>query len=85
MRSSREVKVRLRHGNTCPATSCPALRELEALGLELAIVSNANGTVQALAERLGLTECVGCVLDSFVEQVEKFVQRVKAGDLGEIR
>ena len=31
----------------------PALRELRALGLQLVVVSNANGTVQALAERLG--------------------------------
>lgn len=54
-----------------PYDVMPALRELESLGLQLVIVSNANGTVQALTERLGLTECVGCVLDSFVEKVEK--------------
>jgi putative hydrolase of the HAD superfamily len=54
-----------------PPDVLPALRALRALGLRLVIVSNANGTVGALAERLGLTECVGCVLDSFVEQVEK--------------
>jgi putative hydrolase of the HAD superfamily len=54
-----------------PADVLPALRELKALGLQLVVVSNANGTVQQLADRLGLTECVGCVLDSFVEQVEK--------------
>jgi putative hydrolase of the HAD superfamily len=49
----------------------PALRQLRALGLQLVVVSNANGTVEALAQRLGLTECVECVLDSFVEKVEK--------------
>ena len=49
----------------------PALRRLRALDLQLVVVSNANGTVEALARRLGLTECVECVLDSFVEKVEK--------------
>ena len=54
-----------------PDDVLPALRALRALGLQLVVVSNANGTVAKLAERLGLTECVGCVLDSFVEKVEK--------------
>lgn len=54
-----------------PPNVLPALRALRALDLRLVIVSNANGTIGAAAERLGLTECVGCVLDSFVEQVEK--------------
>ncbi|HVL66325.1 MAG TPA: HAD family hydrolase [Vicinamibacterales bacterium] len=54
-----------------PGDVMPSLRELKALGLQLVIVSNANGTVAQLASRLGLTECVGCVLDSFVEKVEK--------------
>jgi HAD superfamily hydrolase (TIGR01549 family) len=54
-----------------PADVLPSLRELRALGLQLVVVSNANGTVEALARRLGLTECVECVLDSFVEKVEK--------------
>ena len=49
----------------------PALRQLRALHLQLVVVSNANGTVEALARRLGITECVECVLDSFVEKVEK--------------
>ena len=49
----------------------PALRRLRELDLQLVVVSNANGTVEALARRLGLTECVECVLDSFVEKVEK--------------
>ena len=54
-----------------PDDVLPALRALRALGLQLVVVSNANGTVAQLADRLGLTECVGCVLDSFVEKVEK--------------
>lgn len=54
-----------------PADVMPALRALRRLDLQLVIVSNANGTVARLAERLGLTECVGCVLDSHVERVEK--------------
>lgn len=69
-----EVHVYHRQSNLwefMPAGVLPALRELKGLGLQLVIVSNANGTVRQLAERLGLTECVGCVLDSFVEKVEK--------------
>ena len=54
-----------------PGDVLPALRDLKSLGLQLVIVSNANGTVEAVAKRLGLMECVGCVLDSFVEKVEK--------------
>lgn len=54
-----------------PADVMPALRALRQRNLQLVIVSNANGTVARLAERLGLTECVGCVLDSHVEKVEK--------------
>ena len=54
-----------------PDDVLPALRGLKALGVQLAVVSNANGTIQQAAERLGLTECVGCVLDSAIEGVEK--------------
>lgn len=54
-----------------PADVLPSLRALRDLDLQLVIVSNANGTVAKLADRLGLTECVGCVLDSHVERVEK--------------
>ena len=54
-----------------PEDVLPALRALRKLDLQLVVVSNANGTVAQLADRLGLTECVGCVLDSFVEKVEK--------------
>lgn len=54
-----------------PADVMPSLRALRGLGLQLVVVSNANGTVHKAAERLGLTECVECVLDSHVEGVEK--------------
>ena len=54
-----------------PGDVLPSLRALRRLDLQLVIVSNANGTVARLADRLGLTECVGCVLDSHVENVEK--------------
>jgi putative hydrolase of the HAD superfamily len=54
-----------------PADVLPSLRALRELGLQLVIVSNANGTLAKLAARIGLTECVGCVLDSQIEQVEK--------------
>lgn len=54
-----------------PGDVLPSLRALRRLDLTLVIVSNANGTVAQLADRLGLTECVGCVLDSHVEKVEK--------------
>ena len=54
-----------------PDDVLPSLRALQSLGLQLVVVSNANGTLQALADRLGVTECVNCILDSFVEKVEK--------------
>lgn len=54
-----------------PGDVLPSLRALRDLDLELVIVSNANGTLAKLAERLGLTDCVGCVLDSQIEKVEK--------------
>lgn len=54
-----------------PGDVLPSLRALRELDLDLVIVSNANGTVARLAERLGLTECIGCVLDSHVEGIEK--------------
>ena len=54
-----------------PDDVLPSLRALAALGLQLVVVSNANGTLHTLADRLGLNECVNCVLDSFIEKVEK--------------
>jgi len=47
------------------------LEAFRALGLRLAVVSNANGTLAALFDRLGLTPAFDAVLDSQVEGVEK--------------
>jgi len=40
-------------------------------GLRLAVVSNANGTVRALLERLGMLAAFDAILDSAIEGVEK--------------
>ncbi len=47
------------------------LRDLRALGLRLAVVSNANGQLVTLFDRLGLSQHFDCLVDSFVEGVEK--------------
>jgi putative hydrolase of the HAD superfamily len=49
----------------------PALAALRARGLKLTIVSNANGKLRTLFDRLSLVACVDCLLDSHVERVEK--------------
>jgi putative hydrolase of the HAD superfamily len=49
----------------------PALRALKARGLHLTVVSNANGTLCAHMDRLGLSPSVQCVLDSQDLGVEK--------------
>ena len=54
-----------------PGDVRPSLRAIRELGLRTAIVSNANGTFCAAAERLGITPLVTCVLDSQDEGVEK--------------
>jgi putative hydrolase of the HAD superfamily len=54
-----------------PADVVPALRALRAAGFNLVVVSNANGTLRAKFDRLGLTEHVNCVLDSCEFGVEK--------------
>lgn len=48
-----------------------ALRALRGLGLRLVVVSNANGTLHALFERLGLARHFDVLLDSWKEGVEK--------------
>ncbi len=48
-----------------------ALAKLRALGLRLVVVSNANGQVRNLFDRLGLSKYFDCLIDSFVEGVEK--------------
>ena len=48
-----------------------ALEALKALGLQLAIVSNANGVVHRAFERAGLSAYFDAIFDSCVEGVEK--------------
>ena len=54
-----------------PAGVRESLLRFRAAGLRLAVVSNANGTVQALFDRLGLAGAFDAILDSQVEGVEK--------------
>ncbi len=54
-----------------PSSVEPALAALRQRGLKLTIVSNANGKLRALFERLALAGCVDCLLDSHIEGVEK--------------
>jgi HAD superfamily hydrolase (TIGR01509 family) len=54
-----------------PPHVVPALAALRARGLRLVVVSNANGTLLAHMERLGLTGRFDCILDSHDEGVEK--------------
>lgn len=54
-----------------PPAVFPALADLRAAGLKLTIVSNANGKLRALFDRLELSGCVDCLLDSHEESVEK--------------
>lgn len=49
----------------------PALDALRRRGLRLVVVSNANGTLLAHMERLGMTARFDCILDSQDEGVEK--------------
>jgi HAD superfamily hydrolase (TIGR01509 family) len=56
---------------TVPPGVPEALDRLRAAGLHLVVVSNANGTVRAKLERLGLAPRFRHILDSFEENVEK--------------
>jgi HAD superfamily hydrolase (TIGR01549 family) len=49
----------------------PSLRRLRAAGLRLAAVSNSNGTLQRLFDRLGFTASFEVILDSQVLGIEK--------------
>jgi putative hydrolase of the HAD superfamily len=49
----------------------PALAALRDHGLKLVVVSNANGTLRAHLERIGLASCFDVVIDSCDEGVEK--------------
>jgi HAD superfamily hydrolase (TIGR01549 family) len=54
-----------------PDNVAPSLALLRQRGLKLTIVSNANGKLRVLFERLALAGCVDCLLDSHDEGVEK--------------
>ena len=54
-----------------PPGVVPALSALRQRGLKLTIVSNANGKLRVLFDRLGLAGSVDCLLDSHDEKVEK--------------
>lgn len=54
-----------------PNEVVPTLTALRALGLRLVVVSNANGLVRALFDRVGLTAYVDHLLDSHEWGVEK--------------
>lgn len=54
-----------------PPAVGPALAALRQRGLKLTIVSNANGKLRVLFERLALAGNVDCLLDSHDEGVEK--------------
>lgn len=54
-----------------PEDVAPALGRLRALGLTLLVLSNANGTVRAMFERVGLAPYFQTIVDSGEETVEK--------------
>jgi HAD superfamily hydrolase (TIGR01509 family) len=56
---------------TVPNDVRPALAALRARGYHLVVVSNANGTLHRVFDRLGLTSALDLVFDSHEEGVEK--------------
>jgi putative hydrolase of the HAD superfamily len=54
-----------------PEDVAPTLERLRTAGLRLVVVSNANGRLRHLFDRLGLTDRVDVLFDSFEEGVEK--------------
>lgn len=54
-----------------PADVFPALEQLRAAGLTLAIASNANGVLERMFDRVGLTPYFHAICDSHIEGVEK--------------
>jgi HAD superfamily hydrolase (TIGR01549 family) len=54
-----------------PADVIPFLERLRSGGLRRVVVSNANGTLHAHFDRLGLTRFFDAIFDSHVEKVEK--------------
>lgn len=56
---------------TVPDEVRPALAALRARGYRLVVVSNANGTLHRMFDRLGLTSAFDVIFDSHLEGVEK--------------
>ena len=54
-----------------PDAVVPALARLRTLGLTLVVVSNANGVLHRMFDRVGLAAWFDCICDSCVEGVEK--------------
>jgi HAD superfamily hydrolase (TIGR01509 family) len=54
-----------------PADVEPALQRLAGLGLALVVVSNANGVLHRMFDRVGLTRYFAHICDSCIEGVEK--------------
>lgn len=54
-----------------PGDVVPALERLRALGLKMVVVSNANGVLHQMFDRVGLTPYFHSICDSCVEGVEK--------------
>lgn len=54
-----------------PDTVEARLQDFRRLGLRLAVVSNANGQLTTMFDRLGLSKYFDCLIDSFLEGVEK--------------
>ena len=54
-----------------PGDVVPALEQLTAMGLKLVVISNANGRLLRLFDRVGLTRYFHTICDSHVEGVEK--------------
>jgi len=56
---------------TVPDDVLPALAALRSRGLQLVVVSNANGTLLSMFTRLGLARAVDMVFDSHIVGIEK--------------
>jgi putative hydrolase of the HAD superfamily len=54
-----------------PTDVLPALDRMRSLGLRLVVVSNVNGTLALLFDRLGLTKRIDLLIDSHREGLEK--------------
>jgi HAD superfamily hydrolase (TIGR01509 family) len=71
LKELREYHERENLWELVPADVIPTLARLRAMGLKIVVVSNANGRLRHVFGRLGLTEHVDVLFDSFEEGVEK--------------